>query len=92
MATVIQKMIIRHLSAGGSIVTAGRGKYTVRDEAKNPVYRCAYETIFRIKPFLKKKTFKASCMWHLNKAEILKLRKNHSFKKIYLDHRKKTTK
>jgi hypothetical protein len=89
MATWKQKVIIRFLAAEGSIVTAGRGKYSVRDSAKNTVLRCDYNTIFRIKNFLKKKTFKNSSMWHLNKAEVLKLRKNHSFKKIYLDQRGK---
>jgi len=87
MPTVKQKVIIRFLSAGGSIVTMGRGKYAVRDTAKNTVLRCDYNTIFRIKNFLRKKVFKQSTMWELDKAAILKLRKNHSFKKIYLDQR-----
>lgn len=89
MATIKQKVIIRYLAAEGSIVTMGRGRYVVRDSEKNSLMRFDYNTVFRIKNFLKKKTFKHSSMWVLNKAEILKLRKNHSFKKIYLDQRGK---
>jgi hypothetical protein len=88
MATEVQKSIIRYLSQDGSIVTMGRGKYAVRDGEKITRFRCTYDTIFRVKNYLRKVQFKKSTMWVLNKSEVLKLRKNHSFKKIYLEHRK----
>jgi len=89
MATDLQKAIIRYLSQGGSIVTMGRGRYTVRDHNKVSHIRCAYETIFRIKSYMVKKSYKNSSMWVLNKRAVIALRKNHSLKKIYLENRKK---
>jgi len=89
MATDLQKAIIRYLSQGGSIVTMGRGRYTVRDQNKCSVIRLEYNTIFRIKNYLVKKEYKNSSMWVLNKRAVIALRKNHAFKKIYLENRKK---
>lgn len=88
MATVKQKKVIELLAQGGSIVATGRGVYTVRNQDKLSILRCDYNTIFRVKRFLVKKAFKKSWCWVLNKSAVIELRKNHTFKKIYLLNRK----
>jgi hypothetical protein len=88
MPTLKQKAVIRYLSQGGSIVTMGRGVYTVRDQDRISKLRCEYNTIFRLKNYLVKKIYKKSACWLLNKKAVIALRKNHSFKKIYLENRK----
>lgn len=88
MATFKQKKVIEILAQGGSIIAMGRGVFTIRDEKKLTVLRCDYNTIFRLKHFVVKRTYKKSACWLLNKRAVIALRKNHSFKKIYLQNRK----
>lgn len=88
MATMKQKAIMCYLSQDGSIVSMGRGKFAVRDGNRVTMLHCDYNSIYRIRYFLKKKQFKNSWCWQLNKSEVLKLRKNHTFKAIYLEQRK----